>query len=59
MSTHDDQKLRDIARDVILDHAFDIEFISIQEMFEELTDVEARQVYDLINGSAVLKVSWE
>lgn len=56
---HDDERLRNIAKEVILDHAFDIEFVSIQEMFEDLTDAEARKVHDLIFGEASVRVTWE
>lgn len=52
------EELKSIAVAVIEDHARDVEFLSITEMFEDLSDEEAEQVYDLIR-SARIEVTWE
>jgi hypothetical protein len=58
-----EDELREYAETLILEHARDVEFLSIHEMAEEhapggvITDEEARVVDDLI-AKATVTVSW-
>ncbi len=49
--------LKAIAADIIADHAQDVEYMSIFEMYDELTPEEGDQVDALIHA-AIVTVSW-
>ncbi|HET9889691.1 MAG TPA: hypothetical protein VFQ42_04250 [Mycobacterium sp.] len=56
-------EIRQYAETLILDHARDVEFLTVHEMAEEhvpggeISDEDAKAVHDLI-GTAIVTVSW-
>lgn len=51
-------EIRAIAEDIIIDHAFGVEFLSVTEMYDELSHEDCILIYKTIMGANV-KVIWD
>lgn len=63
MAEFTDAQLKEYARHIIRDHAYDVEFLSINEMAkdffgEDLSNEDARRV-DYLVSSAVVDINWK